>query len=381
MSQIFARSPYIIEVNESAQLGSKLELFIYYNGASVPSTPTYTITKKIPSSTNLATYYDISPYIREYLKFTTRQTLIGTLPTTSGITENNNNQTVLIQVKRYKEDTTPAFVLLDTTTYLAFDGYGYYSEGTNPTNANFIIGSTRYASLAEGNYNYKYSALSNPTNNQEDRAGIIGIKASTAVDSIRYTDLSTGGTTQFNTPFSAGTATAIFDVPTVWVGYYANGNKLELVQNIGSPSASVKGTWYFRPVCEPRYTPVMIDFVNKFGYWQREFFYKASTNKISVQKDDYNLLQSDINPYNTIEGQKKQFNANGTETITVNTGYVKETFNETIQQIMLSEKILIDSLPAKLNTNSVDKIKGVNKKLISYTLNFEFLYSTINNVI
>jgi len=102
MANIFARSPYIIEVDETSVVGSQLDLTFYYPGTS-PGTAQYTLKKKIPSSNDLKMYYDISPYCREYLKFTTRQSIIGTLPSTSAIAASNNNQYVLLRVQRYKE--------------------------------------------------------------------------------------------------------------------------------------------------------------------------------------------------------------------------------------------------------------------------------------
>jgi len=378
MAKIFARSPYVIEVDESSVVGSKVELYFYYTG-SAPTNPQYTLTKKVPSSSNLKMYYDVSPYCRDYIEFTTRQSNIGTLPTTSGIVASANNQYVLVQAKRYKETTAGNFTLLDTTSYMCFDGYGYYSEGANPQNTNFLVGSTRYTSLKPDTYYYKYSASSNPTSTASDRAGIIGVIAST-LDSIRYTNLVTGNTTQFNTPFAS--FTTLYDVPTVWVGYYATGNKLELVQNIGGPSESVKGTWYFKPVCEPKYTPVMIDFVNKFGYWQREFFYKVSNTNINTKESKANLMQSSSHSYNTLQGQRKGFNNNGTESISVNTGNVEESYFDTVEEIMLSERILIDDLPVLCNTKSLQKQKGVNQlKPANYQLTFNYAFDIINSVI
>lgn len=379
MANIFARSPYIIEVDESSVIGSQLDLTFYYPGTS-PGSAQYVLKKKIPSSNNLKMYYDIAPYCREYLKFTTRQTVIGTLPTTSGIVASNNNQYVLLRVQRYKENTNGTFTLLDTTTNYCFDGYGYYSEGSNPTNADFIFSGSKYTTLKEGTYNYKYSSSSNPTSNADDRAGILGVYNASTLDSVKYTDLVTGTSTTISTPFASGNT--LYDVPSVWVGYYANGNKLEIWQNISSPSATLLGTWIFKPVCEPKYTPVMIDFVNKFGYWQREFFFKASKNNISVEQKDYNLMQSNSLSYSTLEGQRKSFNINGQEKITVNTGYVAESYKETIQEIMLSEKILLDSLPVTLNTKSIEKIKGINAESpINYTMEFNYGFDIINSVI
>ena len=377
MANIFARSPYIIEVDESSVIGSQLDLTFYYPGTS-PGSAQYVLKKKIPSSTDLKMYYDIAPYCREYLKFTTRQSIIGTLPSTSGIVASNNNQYVLLRVQRYKENTNGTYTLLDTTTNYCFDGYGYYSEGSNPTNADYIFSGSKYATLKEDTYYYKIGA--NPTSTESDRAGIIGIYNAASIDSVKYTDLSTGTSTTFSTPFSSGNT--LYDVPTVWAGYYANGNKLEIWQSIGTPSAVLLGTWYFKPKCEPKYTPINIDFVNKFGYWQREFFFKASKNEVNINSTDYNLMQSNSLSYSTIEGQKQSFNHNGEEKITVNTGWVAENYSDTIQQILLSEKILINSLPVLPDVKSLEKIKGVNaQEPINYKLTFKYGFDTINNVI
>jgi hypothetical protein len=48
--------------------------------------------------------------------------------------------------------------------------------------------------------------------------------------------------------------------------------------------------------------------------------------------------------------------------------------------MMLSERILIDKKPAKLNTKSVDLKKSINSSLISYEMEFEYAFDTINSV-
>ena len=59
MSNIFARSPYVIEIDEASQLATKLELFIWNGTGSAPSSPQYTFSKSIPASNNTATNYNI----------------------------------------------------------------------------------------------------------------------------------------------------------------------------------------------------------------------------------------------------------------------------------------------------------------------------------
>ena len=365
MANIYTRSPHIIEIDESGVTGSKIELFIYYAGGSAPTNPQYTLEKAIPSSSNLKMYYDVSPYLREYINFDTRQSVIGS-GGSSGVTLNTYNQYVIAQIKTYKL-ASGTYTLLATTSYFCFDGYGYYSEGANPN----PVGP--YFSLDEGTYYYK--ANGNPTSVVADRAGLIGVWDGGTSTDIKYTDLSSGATHTISTPLSS--SQRLYDVPAVWYNYYTNGNKVEFITG-----GSAFQTYYFKPKCEPKYTPVLIDFVNKQGYWQREWFYKASKNSISTNESIYNVMQSSSHSYSTLQGQRRGFNNNGEETIICNTGNVAESYFETIQQILLSERILIDSLPVTVDSKSMEKNKGVNKQgNINYTLTFKFAFDMINSVI
>ncbi len=69
------------------------------------------------------------------------------------------------------------------------------------------------------------------------------------------------------------------------------------------------------------------------------------------------------------------------KTIKVNTDWVKEDYKELLKQLMASERILINSLPVKLNTKSTELFKSINTKTINYQLEFEFAFNGINNVI
>jgi hypothetical protein len=192
----------------------------------------------------------------------------------------------------------------------------------------------------------------------------------------KYTNLSTGTFTSLS--ISNGT----FDIPRVRTtpNNLLVGNKVEIL-NAGSV---VQATWNFYPLDECKYAPVTIDFVNRYGAWQREFFFKASTDNFVVENTEYNLMQTSQFPttfYSGLEGQRKTFNTNGKKSIKVNTGWVKETWKEVLKQIMLSERILIDNKPAKINTKSTELFKQINTKQINYSLEFEFAYDVINSVI
>ena len=347
MANIFARSPYLIKIDEAGQSGSKIELFLSNTTFSV--NPQYTLSKLIPASNNLETLYDISPYIREYISFTkpSEPTTLLTSPT---------NERVNVRVKRY-ELVVSTYNLLDTTDYIAFDGYTYYQESYNFDAGNY--------GLEEGNYYYWW---------QEGYAG--QIRAITGASfTAKYTSFDA-----IPSVTSIAISSGTYDIARVLSANLSVGNKVEILNS----ALAVQKTYYFYPQDECKYTPVRLDFINRYGAWQTEYFFKASNDTFSVENTEYNLLQTDSYNYNFNEGQRKTFNTNGKKSIKVNTGWVDETWKETLKQIMLSERILISDgnyLPVKINTKSTELFKHINTKQINYSLEFEFAYDVINSVI
>ena len=67
MKVVKVRSPFIIEVNETGQSGSKIELFIWNKGDTEPTVPNYVMSKNIPSASQTATYYNISNFLSEFI--------------------------------------------------------------------------------------------------------------------------------------------------------------------------------------------------------------------------------------------------------------------------------------------------------------------------
>jgi len=353
---IFARSPYIVEISEAGQEGSKLEVFIWNGIGAAPANPSYTLSKLIPASNNVNTYYNISPYIREYISWNTRQQIYNTFPAS------NNDQWCNVQLKRYKLD-SGVYTLLSTTSFKAFDGFGWYEQGYNYSLTHDILHD-------EGTFYYYYNG-SSPSVFSSLRAGHIMVQTATSYKA-KYTNLATGAThTQ------SLTNNQLTDVPRVYQSYYAGGNKLEILNDLDL----VIWTGYFKPYENCRYTPILCDFVNRYGCWQRTWFFAASNDTFSIENTEYNLMQSTFPNYNTLEGQRKVFNTTAKRSIKVNTDWVTESYNDLLEQLMTSERILLNSLPAKINTKSTELFKNINQKMINYTLEFDFAFNAINNVI
>ena len=81
----------------------------------------------------------------------------------------------------------------------------------------------------------------------------------------------------------------------------------------------------------------------------------------------------------------KQYNVNGKESIELNTGWVCESFYENIKQLMLSEEVYIIKndilLPLNITDSDFRYKTHINDKVINYSINAEFAYQKINNIV
>ena len=147
-------------------------------------------------------------------------------------------------------------------------------------------------------------------------------------------------------------------------------------------------------LCEPKYNVVDCVFINKWGCWDSFSFLKKSTQKLSTKDQTYQrsvgfVSDNGVDPpfydYSVDKAQKITYNKNGSKSITVNTGLVAESFNLLLEEMMLSETILliIDGVTTPCNLNSKDIVfkTSVNDKLIEYTLDFEYAYNEIQAAI
>ena len=140
-------------------------------------------------------------------------------------------------------------------------------------------------------------------------------------------------------------------------------------------------------ICEPKYDYINLVFYNKYGALQQMPFNKKSIEKLTTTSQRYKKNTIDLSGtprYNTAKHQTRQFQMQGTETITVNSGFIDETFNEVIRQLLMSEQVWLDNgtsvKPVVLDTNSLTFKTSVNDKLINYTLNLSYAYNKINDI-
>lgn len=371
MKVVKVRSPFIIEVNQAGAIGSKVELFIYNYGGSVPATPTYTLSKPNPSTTQLSTSYNVSNFVKEYI-----DNIKASYPNYYGGNE-VANELAFFQVKRYKLIGT-TYTLLDTIDYVGINGFTNYLDGIqNPSDTkinlltNTNINKTYYSQATYPNDLIQYvNLLIDKTTNKPN---IVNIKYE-RIDGVAYNNNSNFGVV-FSGIFNVKIPITLAKIDNNFI----NGCKVTITYTPASGSPIIQ-SFFTYPVEECKYTPVLCDFINSYGGWETITFFKAQTNAISVKGSEYNLLPSAIN-YNVNKGQSKVFNINGTQTVKLNTGWVDENYNELITDLLLSETVLLDNKPVKVKTQSHTFKTQLKDKMINFELDFEYAFNLINDVV
>lgn len=333
MKKIFVRSPYFIEVNETNQLNAKIEVYLWNKGTSEPTTPNYTFTKNIPSDNQRVLSWNVANLAKEFIK--------PIAPVSVSVpTEENVNTWCYMRVVSYSDD-----VEVNDETFVCLNGFTSYSVGYNY--------STEYDIIPLVNEDIKLTTFT-------------GFNYINVWIEDNQTYLWEGNDDNFFTTSTEG----LWKLPYDYYRYrlYIDG------------TSEYFFTIQTEQLCEPKYTPINCTFINRRGGWQFLTFFKASLESIEVTSKDFDMLPSSIN-YNTFQGQKKVFNSQGKQKIKCNTGWVDENYFELIQDLLLSETVLLGGKPAIVKTQSSEYKTHLQNKNINYEIEFEYNYGLINDVI
>ena len=131
-------------------------------------------------------------------------------------------------------------------------------------------------------------------------------------------------------------------------------------------------------VCEPKYDPVQVGFINRFGVADFITFFKRSDERGNFTQDSYqkSIYNDGFTTPSLEVGKYQSFNVNSRNTLTLNTGFVDQDYDETIEDILMSEYVAVYTnsnwVSAVPNRGTIEYQKSVNTKLINYTMSFDF---------
>ena len=132
-------------------------------------------------------------------------------------------------------------------------------------------------------------------------------------------------------------------------------------------------------ICEPILEPQLVQFINRYGGLDFIWFFKMRTDSITTESKEYKILQPNLR-YDVTIGQNAKYNFNGKQSVRMNTGFVPENYNELIQDLLLSEKVWINSIPAIVKSSGTEFKTQIRNKNINYEIEFEYAFDLINNM-
>jgi hypothetical protein len=387
--QIFTRSPHFYDVESTNGLdidSAELHVFIYMGSrySDRPAAPTYVVRSSATLSDTNKLTFNISELAKSFA---------SVAPSGSGSLVNFIPYVDIFPF--YTQDGLS--YSLPPSLGIAYNGYGYFEEGYNPQSQTALAQSNNLI-ITRDDYGFSVPVFSD----KAERV-IFELEGET----VRVENILSPSTFSTMPITSVGSGTQSPDVPVALQGslleeqdYYNNdavNDFYHSVRNHAADTVYIENkdgnieTVKVRYIEECKYDPIRLIFINKFGSFQDIFFYKSSSVSLKTKEDSFrrNIISlseplGGVNDgYNTTAHQNKNLYKSGKQSISLNSGFYPEEYNEVFKQLMLSEDVWIKYeeriLPVNISDSSMDFKTRLNEKLIEYSIKCDFAFDTINS--
>lgn len=403
----------------------ELEIYIWTGArASRPASPHITINRTTGFGSNTTHTTDISSLIADQLNTTIAKLF------NNNILSEQNGRVAWVQIDYSTSYNSGSTDSGSSDIFQVIEGYSYFDEGANYSYSQTILSPTSDQNTYEYNvemmpiYVGEYGEGLDIIYSYEDRVlADGGIIESLSCANIGWATmrilLDDGNKYDYVVPESVVyTGDEAEDRIKLFPSGVANLKNWLVGQ--GSSLDVVNSDWYkiqlldtfenviderkFYPTCEIKYEPIQLAYISKYGTWNYATFFKRSEETIDITSDQYRTITGNVQngayTYGLHNPMYKKYNTNGKRRLTINSGFVAEEFKEVMEQIMLSEYVLVvanstvtkdgstytytannGTIAANVSTNSLVKKKSVNDKLIDYTLDLEYAFDEINSTL
>ena len=384
MNVVRVRSPYIKEIAGSygsTQTGTKVILTIWNDGTTEPTAGQkgyYSLSKPAASPTQKAGTYNVSNYVKEFIDNITPSSNFFAYPIVFADESEVVYEYCNFRIKAYWT-ATAGDTLISNEVFVGVNGYTGYSDGVNSLRF-YPSATSPYVTMLTDESIQKRIKSSDVTNQLNVNYADVYIDLSGAATSAKvfYKTTISGTPVSFDFPITSG----MKRVPLFITNAVSTTHPTTVEIKIYDVSNVVLVTRSFTTIAidECKFEPVKCQFINRYGGWEFLYFFKAQKTSITTSSTDFKLSPQSYQ-YNATKPQLKTFNTNGKKSIKLNTGWVDENYSDLIQDLMLSETVLLDFVPAQVKTQSSDLKTYLQNKNINYEIEFEYAFDLINNVV
>jgi hypothetical protein len=262
-------------------------------------------------------------------------------------------------------------------TFKALDGYGIFQEAINGP---VYDKSPYWPLMSDGPVTQSFFA---------ENTGTMGVYVSGAGKSAtptKVTYVSNLGTADINVSSSNTTSTQIQQVPlfptSTGFPFSSIGLEWYTLQAFNGASA-LAPTIRYEFACQQKYPNVRIKWKNRYGQFDYFNFYMVSKKAFKTEKRTYQpqigSWDAATLTYQNYDSQNLNYLSDSSQTMSVNTFWIPEQYNDILKQLMVSDEIYYvttestDILtPITINTDTITFKTGVVDGLIQYAFDFRY---------
>lgn len=362
-------SPVYLKVANADLADCDLKISIYSGTYDATPDTTYQLRKNEVANNNFV-IFEIGELIKDYIDYNYSGSF------------GNNGLNVWVETVATPRNSAGTILDAITTIMMAFDGVGYFENGfttESQTNGDTTLNLSAYV----GSTTVLMS--NNKIFREENEILKIPVLANLSVNSGSDT---LDGATTVNFKNGATTVTSV----TVGTGIDTTNTTIEYATSTSAALTSVdivsdSGTETITVEEQPcnKFTNYPVTFVNRFGALQRINFFLKSIESINIEREEFkaNTLTTG-GTYSLNNAQYKTRNIMSRESVTMNTGYVNDSYNQVIEELLMSPVAWIEKdsqyLPIIPQNRQVTFKTSLNDRLANYTIDFKYAFDKINTI-
>ena len=382
MNRIQARSPFLIKYSDTDLVRVAIQLYVY-DGTQNDVTDrangfTYQVTIT-PVNNSDEVIFDASEIIDSILDiefdgtYTSQMVWVDYAITPTvlvGGTPTQEATQSIVNLEgyggyRYFEEGVQNLSRADDTDVILLTNRVVYKGADSVVRIPILADSSTELVTYEKNGERLFTELVVPSTDSNNRISYISNDVTNGVDRYKERVVADGGTFEDADCYrSLAYDVDLYGVDTI----YVSGQKITVKE----------------PVCS-LYDKYKVTFINRFGALQDVYFDGKSSQTMKTKSESKyrsNTLISDS--YSISKHNNRFVSKNAVDSMKLSTGFISEDYLVVFKELELSSKVWIEkdglTLPIDLKDATFEYKTKLNDKLINYTIDVDFSFSSISNI-
>ncbi len=264
---------------------------------------------------------------------------------------------------------------LKSSPYKILDGYGLFQEPIGQE----VYNKTPFWPLMTDGPATQSAFITN-----EGMTGVyVGTTGATIPTRLKYTSASQTAYINLSGSVTSSQQIQTYPIGAAESGFPLSGSFSSYKIQAQSGSVDIGSPITFNVVCEQKYPNIRVKFKNRYGQFDWFNFNMINRQSFNTERRTYQpqlgTWQGSSLGYNNYDSSVLNYISDSKQSISVNTDWVDEDYNEIFKQLLVSDEIYWvydeannDLRPITINTQSITFKTGVVDKVIQYAFDFNY---------